>query len=236
MKDQEEQEARIRAVYATRDAHGRRTLADPARPENRLWLAGRHRTVRALLAEAGWSDLRRARILDVGCGAGDWLRTLAAWGADPALLHGIDLLDGRIQEARAAQPQVDFRVGSGWSLPFDDGAMDLVFAQTVFSSIIDAGARVALAREMARVLALRGHVLVYDFRVSHPRNRDTVGVGAKEIIRLFPGRPVTSRSLTLAPPVARPVARVSAGLARGVEALLPFLRTHLMHRVDPPSP
>ena len=130
-------------------------------------------------------------------------------------------------------PEADFRVGSGWALDFDDASMDLVCSNTVFSSITDAEARAGLAREILRTVRPDGAVLVYDFRVSHPANPNTVGIGMRKLARLFPGAVIRSRSLILAPPLARPLAKVSARLASVVEALAPFLRTHAMHLIRP---
>ncbi len=234
--DRGREEARIRAVYAERDRTGKRALSASERPENRFWRERRERVARALLADAGSGDLSIAEVLDVGCGTGDWLRTLCAWGADEGRLHGVDLLPDRIEAARAAAPVIDFRVGSGWALPFDRASMDLVCANTVFSSILDPDARDVLAGEIRRVMKPDGCALIYDFRVSHPRNPDTVGIGRSEVRRLFTTFEARTRSLTLAPPIARPLTRASVGLARLVEAGAPFLRTHAVHLLGVPLP
>ncbi len=157
-------------------------------------------------------------------------------GADARKLHGIDLLEDRIEVARSAEPVIDFRVGSGWALPFDGASMDLVCANTVFSSIPDPNARDVLAAEIRRVMKPDGWALIYDFRMSHPRNPDTVGIGRSEVRRLFTSLEARTRSLTLAPPIARPLTRVSVGLARLVEAGAPFLRTHAVHLLGIPLP
>ncbi len=138
--------------------------------------------------------------------------------------------------ARSAEPVIDFRVGSGWALPFDGASMDLVCANTVFSSIPDPNARDVLAAEIRRVMKPDGWALIYDFRMSHPRNPDTVGIGRSEVRRLFTSLEARTRSLTLAPPIARPLTRVSVGLARLVEAGAPFLRTHAVHLLGIPLP
>lgn len=253
------EERRIREAYARRDEAGKGRLADARRPEIRIWKERRLEVAASMLAQrppaaaAGGTgaapdpgttgpasrpdrapaapDLSGTRCLDVGCGAGDWLTTLRDWGAAPAALHGVDLLEDRIEAARAALPGADLRVGSGWALPFADASMDLVTANTVFSSILDPEARRALAGEMLRVLAPGGLVLVYDFWVSHPRNPDTVGVSRREVLRLFPSCSVTTRRLTLAPPLARPLARVWPAAARLLERAAPLLCTHALHRI-----
>ena len=180
------------------------------------------------LVDAGFAELRGRDCLDVGCGAGAWLRMLQDWGADAERLHGIDLLADRVAAARALAPQIDVRASEGL-IPFDANTMDIVSAHTVFSSILDESARRSLAGEMMRVLRKSGVVLIYDFRISDPRNPDTVGIGGREIRGLFPGFEHRERSLTLAPPLQRPLARLSPLLVHILEATLPFLRTHALH-------
>lgn len=240
MTDWRDQEERIRRVYAKRDASGKRALARAERPEMRVWRESHHRAARGLLScvlpvREGDLDLAGLECLDVGCGSGTWIATLVEWGATPSKLRGVDLLEDRILAARAAVPQADFRLGSGWALDVDDRSMDLVCANTVFSSIIDGEARARLASEMLRVVRPAGAILVYDFRVSHPANPDTVGIPSREVARLFPEAAIRSRSLILAPPLARPLAHLSTTFVSALEAIAPFLRTHAMHLIRPRS-
>ena len=124
---------------------------------------------------------------------------------------------------------IDFQIASGYEIPFPDSGIDLVSAHTVFSSILDGPHRKALADEIARVLKPNGKVLIYDYRISDPRNPDTVGIRKSEIKRLFPERSIQVRSLTLVPPISRRVAPVSPLLAHVLECLCPFLRTHAFY-------
>ena len=195
------EESRLRTVYARRDRAGKPALYACHRQEV-LFTQYRFRAVAAsLLKGSGFTDLSHIEVLDVGCGTGGWLRTLLEWGARPEHLHGIDLLEDRIEKAKTLGMGIDFQVASGYGIPFPDGSMDLVSAHTVFSSILDASARKALADEMVRVLKLRGKIIIYDYRISDPRNPDTVGIRKREIQRLFPGFAIQVRSLTLAPPM-----------------------------------
>lgn len=219
---------RIRDAYARRDAAGKRKLYGWSQPDV-LFMQYRFRSaVARALIDAGFAELRGRDCLDVGCGTGAWLRTLMEWGADAERLHGIDLLADRVATARVLAPQVDVRESEG-SIPFEANTMDIVSAYTVFSSIPVESARRGLAAEMSRVLRKNGLLLIYDFRISDPRNPDTVGIGAREIRHLFPAFEHRERSLTLAPPLQRPLARMSPLLAHIAEAMLPFLRTHALH-------
>jgi SAM-dependent methyltransferase len=228
------EEALIRAQYDRRDASDKRALyawfhRDVLLRQHRFELAAA-----VCLCRAGWENLWGIRVLDVGCGSGAWLQQLLAWGAQAENLHGVDLLPDRIAAARCLAPHIDYRQGSGWKLPFADGSMDLVSAHTVFSSILSAEARAVLAREMSRVLALHGCILIYDFRVRHPLNPDTTAIKRDEIRRLFPDFRLYSRSVTLAPPIARRLAPTAPWLAELLEALCPLLRTHNMNLLRRP--
>ena len=222
-----DEEARLREVYARRDAAGKPGLYAWHRPDVQYALYRRRSLAAGLLRARGLEDLSGLDVLDVGCGDGGWLRTLAGWGASPERLHGLDLLADRIARAKVMSPNIDFRAAAGWPSPFPDQSMDLVSALTVFSSILDPAARLSLAADMLRVARPGGTIMVYDFRVKRPDNRDVAAVSASEIRRLFPGRPCAFRSLTLAPPLARRLAPLSPALALAAETFFPFLRTHL---------
>lgn len=224
-----EEVARIRAAYARRDASGRRRLYTWTQPDVALSRYLLQSAITPLLSEVGLRDLAQLEFLDVGCGTGGWLRTLQEWGATPQRLHGIDLLEDRIERARALAPQIDFQSSQGWPLPFETGSLDFVSAFTVFSSILDADARLELAKEMQRVLRPPGLILLYDFRISDPNNPDTTGIGLAEVRRLFPGRRIRRRLTTVAPPLQRRLSRVSPLIAHITEALCPFLRTHAVY-------
>lgn len=229
--DHEQEESRIRSVYASRDLSGRRTLYAWHRQEVLFNLYRFQAVAAALLSAEGLTDLSHLEILDVGCGTGGWLRKLLEWGASANRLHGIDLLPDRIQKAQDLGTGINFQTASGYAIPRPDATMDLVSAHTVFSSILDENARNALAGEIIRVLKPGGRILIYDYRISDPRNPDTIGIGKAEICRLFPGLAVKRRTLTLAPPIARRLAHYSPLLVHTLEAFIPFLRTHALYLI-----
>jgi ubiquinone/menaquinone biosynthesis C-methylase UbiE len=218
--------SRIRNAYARRDLAGKPHLYNWTQPDVLQAHYSKLSAIVGLLRAAGWTDLSGKDCLDVGCGSGGWLRTLQEWGAAPGRLHGVDLMQNRIDIACARSPHIDFRVSEGWPLPFPDASMDMVSAHTVFSSILESGARSALAQEIKRLLRPGGIVLLYDFRISNPRNPDTTGISPAEVRRLFAGTSIRAQSVTLAPPVARQLSKLSPHLACAVESCFPFLRTH----------
>jgi SAM-dependent methyltransferase len=99
------------------------------------------------------------RVLDVGCGTGDFLRLLAPL-VGPGSVVGIDLSETMIAEARrrtASSSNVSFRTGNTLNLPFESGSIDRVIATQVLLHIPDPWAALA---EMCRVLTPEGLVAV----------------------------------------------------------------------------
>jgi SAM-dependent methyltransferase len=95
-----------------------------------------------------------ARVLDVGCGAGAFLRLVAARGGEP---HGIDASESLIALARLRLPNADLRVGEMEALPWEDDTFDLV---TGFNSFFFADDMVAALREAGRVAKPEAPVVV----------------------------------------------------------------------------
>lgn len=217
------EEERIRRAYAARRDDGRYSWLSPG---HAFILHGAERGMLRALARAGVASLHDARVLEVGCGAGHWLRALVQWGAAPERVTGIDLQHARAVEARrACAPAVGLAAASGALLPFDDATFDIVLQSTVFTSILDASLRARVAREMMRVLKPDGMVLWYDFHVNNPRNPDVRGVTRRELRALFPGCRLELRRVTLAPPAARALAPRLWPLATLLSAI-PWLCTH----------
>jgi len=174
----------------------------------------RDRAFIAMLRRNGVDVLTGLRIAELGCGEGSFLRTLLYYGAEPALLEGIDIDGGRVARARAGLPGVSVAKGDIACLPFASGSFDL--------------ARRHGALEAMRVLRRGGLLIVYDFW-TNPANRRVRPLPERELRAMFSSRPVDIERVTLAPPIAR--------LLRGRRALceplerLPFLRTHLLAAV-----
>jgi ubiquinone/menaquinone biosynthesis C-methylase UbiE len=186
---------------------------------------GIERRVLGELRRAGALPLGGKRVLDMGCGHGQWLADFETWGARRGDLAGIDLVPERVEESAARLPGADIRRSDAASLPFEDGAFDIVLQSMMFSSILDEGVRRAASAEMARVLAPSGLVLWYDFFVDNPRNRQVRGMRRSEVADLFPGFSLRWRRATLAPPLVRVLAPRAWPLASAFQAL-GILDTH----------
>ncbi len=228
MTVERDEAARVAEAYARRDAGAGRTLYTLQHPGTLFIMQALERILLRMLRRAGLLPVEGRRLLEVGCGTGDWLRALIRWGCRPQDLAGIDLLPERVDAARSLCPAgLDLRPGDATALPYPDASFDLVLQSTMFTSILDDGVRRRAAAEMLRVLRPGGHVIWYDFRVNNPRNPDVRRVGAAEIRALFPGCNVRLRSVTLAPPIVRRLAGVSWLLCH-VLSWFPFLRTHYL--------
>jgi ubiquinone/menaquinone biosynthesis C-methylase UbiE len=202
------------------------------RPEIHYWQAGVARVCAKLLREAGAFPLTDLAIADIGCGAGQWLLEFLQWGAVAQNVHGIDLLEDRIAQARQRLPGVDLHCGDARQLPWASGSSDLVTQFTVFSSVLDNGVQAAIASEMRRVLRPGGHIFWYDCRYSNPARAAVRGLNRHDIRKLFPGCSIRFASTTLAPRLSRLIARHSWAAAAALESLA-FTRTHLAALITP---
>ena len=219
------EEARLRRAYAHRSDGDLYSWFNAAhlyamQEIERELLRGLHRH--------GFQALAQQRVLEIGCGSAVWLREFVKWGAQPGRLAGVDLLDERITHARTVCP-AGFRLaaGSATTLDFSDGAFDIVIQSLVFTSILDRGVRHRVAAEMLRVVRPGGLVVWYDYHFDNPWNPDTRGVPAREIPRLFPGCRIERQRITLAPPLARAIARRSR-VAYAILSAVPVLKTHYL--------
>lgn len=187
-------------------------------------LQQRQRVMLSLMKAHGWSSLAGRHILDVGCGSGGPLLDYLRFGADPALLGGIELLPQRWAQARASLPaSVSLWQADALAVPVPPQSQDLVSQFTVFSSILDESVQAALAQAMWSWVKPGGAVLWYDFTVDNPRNPDVRGVPLRRLRALFPQGGLSVRRVTLAPPLAR-------RLPNACRAWLdwPVLRTHVL--------
>lgn len=201
--------SRIRDAYARRQ-QGRQDPYSCLNPSYLLIVQERESELLSMLSRDGVGLLEGKRVLEIGCGTGYWLRAFLQWGALPEDVFGIDLLPGRIEQARKMCPQgVHLECGNAATLAFPDASFDLVLQSTVFTSILDAGMRQRVAAEMLRVLKPNGFVLWYDLHVDNPYNPDVRGVRKNEIRQLFPGCQIHLRRVTLAPPIGRFIGRYS---------------------------
>jgi SAM-dependent methyltransferase len=229
-------ESRLEAA-AVAERYARRTVGDRyslLRPEVWQTVQERQRALLRRLASEGRTDLAALRLLEVGCGTGGNLLDLLRMGFAPDHLVGIELLPERCVQARRVLPSALVLIeGDAMRAAVPDESQDIVFAATVFSSLLDDRFQQRLADAMWRWLKPGGAVLWYDFTVDNPRNTDVRGVPLARVQALFPQGRLRARRVTLAPPLARAVCRLHPTLY-GLLNALPLLRTHVLAWVEKP--
>lgn len=224
---------------AVRRRYARRTPADPRyHPLDAaaMWARQeRERVLRRWLVRPGAPPVAALRAIEVGCGDGNGLLDLIRLGFDPAQLAGVELLAERHALARERLPAaLRLWCGDATAVDVGDGQWDLLFASTVFSSLLDPAFQQRLADALWRWLRPGGAVVCYDFAVDNPRNPDVRGVPVARLRTLFPQGRLTARRVTLAPPLARAVARVHPSLITLCNGL-PLLRTHRLAWIEKPE-
>lgn len=209
---------RIKAEYERRRVELDPTRYEPSRPENVFMHQAAERAFLRALSEADLLPLGDKRVLDVGCGMGQWLVDLETWGARPDLLAGLDLMDERVEASRSRVGRADVRQGSAAELPWADSTFDLVFQVMLLSSVLDDRMRHTICAEMDRVLAPGGKIVSVDFFVDNPRNAAVRGLRRRTLAELFPAHRITWRRSMLAPPLVRILAPRVWWLASALQA------------------
>ena len=186
----------------------------------------RERVAIAALARQTGVDLAGARLLDVGCGAGVEFSNYLRWGASSRNLVGVDLMLPRLALARQ-RFDVPVANASGAALPFADESFDIVCQSVVFSSIVDASMRAAVAGEMLRVLRPNGLVLWYDAVRVRGRDPHFRPVPIDELQALFPSVVFDCRLLTTDLGLLRRVCAISGGWGMRLFDMTGLFKTHV---------
>lgn len=126
------------------------------------WRARLHHAISERTAALATSTVAAPqRVLDVGCGTGYLLRTLARHYPEAEQLTGIDAAPNMIETARGLtdDDRVSLAVGVAEQLPYPDASIDLVVSSTSFDHWSD---QYAGLRECARVLRPGGRLVLVD--------------------------------------------------------------------------
>jgi SAM-dependent methyltransferase len=108
--------------------------------------------------------------LDVGCGVGLTDRQLLPHVGS---LHGVDVSEAMVEQARLRNPGVEYRSYDGSVLPYESDRFDLVFTICVLHHV-EPDARGALVRELRRVTRPGGLVAVFEHNPWNPLTRRVV--------------------------------------------------------------
>ena len=226
--DTPEELSAVAERYDRRKATIAADLYDPINAGVSMSRQERERALIRWIRTSGLAPLHDKTLLEIGCGSGANLLQMIQLGFRPENLVGNELLADRSAQARERLPNATrIAVGDASSLDLGAERFDVVFQSTVFSSILDDEFQARLARRIWMLVKPGGQVLWYDFTFDNPRNPDVRGVPVARIRTLFPGGRLSVRRLTLAPPIARPLARVHPSLYT-LANLVPLLRTHVL--------
>jgi len=119
--------------------------------------------------------LRGRRVLDLGCGLGEYVRAFERQGAEA---YGCDIEQPRLVQARARGTS-NVVVAAGEALPFHDGSLDVVVLNEVIEHVGDDRATM---REVSRVLSPGGVAVIYAPNRLYPFETHGVFLGKKRYV------------------------------------------------------
>ena len=115
-----------------------------------VWREGQERRLRLMQQ---YVSLEGARILDVGCGLGLYVRRFRDFSDD---VHGVDIDPAKVREASATLPNI--KQASAEQLPYPDETFDVLLSHEVLEHVSDDRAAVC---EAHRVLKPGGRLIVF---------------------------------------------------------------------------
>jgi SAM-dependent methyltransferase len=131
---------------------------------------------RAVIAATGIGPA--SRVLDIGCGSGEFLAMLGELGADAA---GTDPAPGMVALARKAAPHADVRFGFAESLPWSDGGFDVRFdVACAFNALQFADDTLDAVAEAVRVTKRGGLIAVCNWAERSLNDIDTIEAALAE--------------------------------------------------------
>jgi SAM-dependent methyltransferase len=157
-----------------------------------VWRSGQERR---LAMVARFVPLRGARVLDLGCGVGEYVRAFAREGAEAL---GLDVAPERLAEARrrlAADPParrdggpepgavVGLFAAAGEALPLPDGSLDAVVLNEVIEHVADDDATL---REVARALRPGGACVIFAPNRLYPFETHGIYLGRRYVFGNIP--------------------------------------------------
>ncbi len=104
-------------------------------------------------------DARKIKILDVGCGTGEFAMKLKSYKKD-AVVYGLDISTDMIRTAKAKfTGEIDFRIGDVEHMPYEDNCFDYLTCSHSFHHYPHKKRAVS---EMFRILKNKGKIMIID--------------------------------------------------------------------------
>jgi SAM-dependent methyltransferase len=142
---------------------------------SQVWRFGQDRRLNLI---RNYAPLEDARILDIGCGLGIYVRKFREF-SDHVI--GIDIDPIRLRKGALTTPGLMLSVGE--QLPFREGSFDLVVLNEVIEHVNDDRETM---REALRILKPGGHVVVYAPNRLYPFETHGIYIGEKFIFGNIP--------------------------------------------------
>ena len=125
-----------------------------------------------------YAPLEGARILDIGCGLGVYVRKFQEFSERA---YGIDIDAKRLKQGAATTPGL--MLGVGEHLPFRSDQFDVVVLNEVIEHVTDDEATL---REAMRILRPGGHIAIYAPNRLYPFETHGIYIGTKYIFGMIP--------------------------------------------------
>ena len=140
-----------------------------------VWRSGQERRLALIRRQA---PLEGARILDVGCGVGAYVRRIQQ--LSPRVC-GVDIDEQRVKRGSSSVPNLMVAVSE--HLPFRDGSFDVVLLNEVIEHVSDDAETLA---EACRVVATGGKVVVFAPNRLYPFETHGVYIGKRYVFGNIP--------------------------------------------------
>jgi SAM-dependent methyltransferase len=140
-----------------------------------VWRSGQERRLSLIRSHV---SLEGARILDIGCGIGAYVRRLRDLSPH---VYGVDVDVQRIRRGSESLPNLMLAVGE--HLPFREGTFDAVLLNEVIEHVSDDAATI---REAYRVIKVGGSVVIFAPNRLYPFETHGVYIGKRYIFGNIP--------------------------------------------------
>ncbi len=138
-----------------------------------VWRAGQDRRLDLIRR---YVDIEDARVLDIGCGIGTYVKKLDEVSGDA---YGVDIDPARVREGKSGT----LSVAVSERLPFADASFDMVLLNEVIEHVDDDAATL---REACRVVRPGGHVIIYAPNRLYPFETHGVYLGKRYVFGNIP--------------------------------------------------